>query len=175
MKVLDFCPVCGGYDRLAIARRAGNSRRTHVTLLDETQLGRMEEDCPFLPRLFQRLCRLRRQVVGDVQHAVLVGSPDIHYPFYRHTVTQQLIIWDEGEKLRLWRSSMFGFNVFWDSDLLDNFPKLHQLGGAGGWMGLQISAFHPLIGFIVVAGVAQRCRRPFWCCEPRQGRGAAAD
>ena len=95
-------------------------------------------------------------MVGDAQHAVLVGSPDIRHPFYRHTVTQQLVLWDVGEKLRPWRSSMFGFNVFWDSDLLDNFPKLYRLGGAGGWMGLQISAFHPLIGFIVVADVAQR-------------------
>ena len=47
------CPM-EGHDRLAGAGRPGNARGAVVPPLDHLPLGRMEEDRPLLPRVFQR-------------------------------------------------------------------------------------------------------------------------
>ena len=50
---------------------------------------------------------------------------------------------------------MAGFNVYWDGDLLDDLPKLHQLGGPRRRMRLQPATFGPPVGVVVAAHVAE--------------------
>ena len=50
---------------------------------------------------------------------------------------------------------MGGIHVCRDRDFLYYFPKFHELGRAGGWMGLHLPALGPFIGIVVVADVTQ--------------------
>ena len=56
------------HDGLARACGAGNPGCPIIVSLNETQLGRMEEDCSFLPRVFQRL-----HVAHDAETAQRIG------------------------------------------------------------------------------------------------------
>ena len=109
----------------------------------------------------QRLGRLRRQVVGQDQQRVLGRLLDVAEPLRRHAVAEQFVVGLVGEQRRFLRGrrrrqGQFRLHIDRDDDLLDGLADFDQLRGARFGMRLQLAAFRPVIGLVVVIDVAEQ-------------------
>ena len=106
--------------------------------------------------LQQGLRRLRRQMIRQLQNAVLICDAHIVQPFGRDAIAEQIIIGEMIEQAGFGRSRTFCHHILGDDDLLHPLPHLHQLGRARFGMRLQLAAFGPAIRVVVMPHIAEQ-------------------
>ena len=103
-------------------------------------------------QLEQGLRRLSGQMTGQIEEAVFIGLTDIRQPVGGDAIVQQVVVRPGGEQAGL------GDGGYRDGggDFDDALADLHELGGAGAGMDLQLASGGPFIGGIVMIDVAEQ-------------------
>ena len=100
-----------------------------------------------------------RQPVRQREDRVLVRLVHVAKPLLRHAIAEKLVVGSIPKEWRLLlRLGRLG-KVLDDRHLPDTFTQFHQLGRTSLRVPFQSSAFRPLIGLVVVRGIAQKKAR----------------
>ncbi len=107
----------------------------------------------------QRLLRFLRQMRQQVEQRGLGGLAHVVHPFLGHAEAHEFQLAQPGKQL--WPRGGLGRGT-WRScgglrgKLLDPFPHLHQLHGAGCRVALDLAALGPAIGLVVMVHIGQQ-------------------
>jgi len=98
-------------------------------------------------------------VVEDSEQCVLGGGEDIVRPFLGDAVAQQRVARDTiKEEQRFARDGRGSVDVIRNRDLAHRLADFDELSGAGGGVCLELAAFGPGVGLVVMVDVAEEER-----------------